>query len=216
MLTPQNMRTNPSLDIWDSAALSEDITHMGDSQLERYVRKAFEGQQDLQFLPAPFWEYTFSHYEDERAYPTPGKFFAGLYTTLPSAIAGTFTKHDGQRLDFDPEYRRRFENVLLRLLEECVAVEGNPTETQLRTAQYVIDAVGDIRFSDGPNSPARQFGRLLDEKETESSNGGVSIAEVPGIVRKLQFPDKSNNPLFAEALKLKTDPRYVALNYTFI
>ncbi len=121
------------------------------SQLERYVRLAFEGRIDEDFLPrhSLFW-HAFSVYGGgDRGPPKPGDFFAGLYTTIPSMIDGIFTRHDGTKIDADIEYRTRLEKILEKILEECINYDGSPNKEQSMLAQGSIDAVSSIKFSDG-------------------------------------------------------------------
>ena len=159
-LTPQNMRTDPSGNAYSPAALREDVTHMDGKQMKKYIRLAFQGEVDPKFLPvgSDFWRAWGS------THPQAGRFFAGIYTTMPHALDGSFTRADRSKLDFDPQYAVRFESILKKFLEECINYQGKPTRRKLMIAQGCVDAVDDIRFHSGPNSPEMQFIRPLQEK----------------------------------------------------
>ena len=206
-LTRETMRTDPSGNRFDPAALTEDVTHMDDSQLERYVRAAFKRESDRGFLPVPFWEYA---YEISGGRPTPGEFFAVIYTTLPSAINGTFTKSGGSKLDFDPEYSGRLESVLTKIMQECIVHEGDLNKELLNVAQEAINAVAYIKFHDGPNSPDKQFENALGQKNS------VNATEAREIIKGLKFPQTGSSQLYRIAEELKKDQRYSSLNFTFI
>lgn len=211
-LTNKSMRTDPAGNVWDFVALWEDIADMDSSQLERYVRLASQGQTDPKFLPqySLFWHAFSTHGGGDRSTPTPGRFFAGLYTTLPSIVAKTFTRDDGSPINVDPEYRTRLEKILIGILNECLTHDGQPTNRELMLGQAAIDAISHIRFSDGNNSPERQMYKMIKEKEP------LPVTEFQKLSQKVEFPDRNKNELYQLAAKLKEDTRYSSIDFEFV
>jgi hypothetical protein len=203
-LTKENMKIDPTGNKWDYAALMEDVNQMSSEQLDKYVRLAFLGEIDPEFLPphSYFWR-AFSVYGGgDRGPSTPGDFFAGIYTTIPSAHEGKYTRHDGTKIDVDPMYRSRFEQVLKGILEECLNYDGEPTKRELMLAKYAVETVDHIRFSDGSDSPEEQFVKAIEER------GSMPVTEAVEIMQKLKYPDVTKNELFQLARRLMKHPRY--------
>ncbi|MFA4820504.1 MAG: hypothetical protein WC613_06130 [Candidatus Aenigmatarchaeota archaeon] len=204
-LTAENMKVDPNGKVWDTATLVEDINQMSIEQLARYVRLAFVGETDPEFLPprSYFWRAFSIHGSDDGTYsPTPGNFFAGIYMTVPDAYEGKFTRSDGSKITVYPEYRSRFERVLKDIFEECLKCEGKPKQRELMLTRYALEAIDRIRSSDGPNSPVQQFSEALKER------GIVPASEIPEMLQKLEPPKDDKNELFQLAKKLLEDPRY--------
>jgi len=122
------------------AHVREDITHMDYSQLEMFVRGLILGERpkDLDFLPEHFWmEHADVHPSVE---VSVSRYLIGIRNKIPSAIDGKFTDHDGRKLDFDPSYQTRIEQILMKLADECLYHKGELTHKELALAQVVIDS----------------------------------------------------------------------------
>lgn len=206
-LTLESMRTDKRGKALDFAAFHEDVTHMDEGQLERYVKLAFRKERDTEFLPLPFWDYTFGQARGEYK---PGEWFAGISITVPGAVAGTFTKNDGTKADIDQEYRSRFENVLGRIFDELLSPDIQPTKEQLQMAQHAINAVGVIIFRGGHNHPKIQFAKTLRPMDYVNPAQGLQM------IRGNTLPDLATNELFRKATQMKADSRYAGLEYHFI
>jgi hypothetical protein len=212
-LTPEIMRTDPTGNRIEPGALDQDITAMDEAQLDKYVRLGFLDKWDLSFLPRPFWTQTFSVKGGQGPHdvPTPGDFFAGLYTTINAWQKGKFSykASNGPDYKIDPEYRNRLENILDRILDECRAVKGKLKKEHLMLAQGAVEALSNIRFSEGPNSPEEQFGQALEKA------GKLPIFEALELADSLQYPPINSNALFRKVITLKEDPRYSRIDYQF-
>ena len=113
---------------------------MDNSQLEGFVKGVVlrERPPELGFLPEHFWFEPLNVGPDvERSV---GGFFGGLSGIVYLALKGEFTRHDGTRLDFDPNYRTRIQDVMVRIADECLRHQGLPTRRELLLAQAVVDA----------------------------------------------------------------------------
>lgn len=174
-LTAENMESRNGL---LSHSIYRDIARMDETQLGRYTRMAFTGQRDLEFLPAPFWYYWFDasvhgSSADGRDRPSPADFLAGFHNTLASVARGTF--RIGERNEPLPDfgYRPRFRGVITAILDECLDIQGTPTEEQQMLAVFAVEAVGIVRSSErerkyGEGSSSRRG------KEQESVASGYS------------------------------------------
>ena len=151
-LTRQNMRTDPTGGRDDITSLLSDIGQMDDPQLETYLRLAFTGQIDADFLPphSHFWRgHSVNGGDGLHGGPLPvGAYFGGqIYHLLYDAAIG-FSK---LRAPTNIQTPLRFLNILERFLRECIDYKGTPDERQLIMAQSAIDTIGYIRFNERPD-----------------------------------------------------------------
>jgi len=206
-LTPENMQTDP--DNWnrDYVIVWEDISKMDGKQLDDYVRMAFVGNSDYQTWPEQFWS-GFSIDGSSTYQMSPGNWFSEIYVNIPHAQAGKFFRRDRKPLNFDPDYRTRFETIIENILEESQEVEGIPDEMQMRLAQYAIHAVGDIKFREGDNSISEQIRHGIGE--------GIKMTELPQVLAEVQMPDVNGKKIYQLASTLKEDARYAQLDFEFI
>lgn len=164
-----------------SHTIFRDIARMDKAQLSRYVRLAFTGEPDYQFLPRPFWDYWFdvqTHGRslDGRTPPSPAEFFSSLHNLLGSVARGTFQVG----FDGDPApnfgFRARYREVIIDLLNEAVNLEGEPDADQKKLASFAVEAVGSLRSK-------RDFmiDTLYRYREAEGD---------PEKLKKIKFPDE--------------------------
>ena len=115
-LTKENMETDPKGEIDDTIALLADINRMDDSQLEKYLRLAFTGVADKDFLPPSFWR-GFSLNGGGYGSLETGQFFGGnVYHAL---FNGTLMTKP--RIKIDAETPLRFTRILESSLSTGVA-----------------------------------------------------------------------------------------------
>lgn len=147
-LTPQNMESREGL---HSHSIFRDIARMDEEQLSKYVRMAFTGKRDVEFLPEPFWDYWFDMKKhggpgmDGRTPPSPADFLSEVHNMIAGTKAGIFTV--GYESDEQPnfEFRSTYRGVIMGLLDECEDLVGEPTDEQRILASYVVEAVGSIQ-----------------------------------------------------------------------
>lgn len=201
-LTMANMHSDVSGKTFnDTGTLSEDITRMDSSQLERYVRIAFTGHRDNQFLPAVFWNQT---YEIHHGEPSPGEFFAGIYTNVAYSIAGKTKRADGSKVELNTAYRDTFARILLGIIDECLNYDGQPNKNEFNLAQNAVDAVGKIRFREGESKVG------IEENLQEDD---MTAVEIEVVIKKLKEVDISRSLLIMKARELARDTRYQNLKY---
>ncbi|MBI2596169.1 hypothetical protein HYW46_05560 [Candidatus Daviesbacteria bacterium] len=208
-LTPEIMKTDPTGDTWDSAAMAHDITHMDLEQLNKYVRTVFSGERNYKFLPAPFWGmyYDTNRFggSDGKSVGSPDNLFADIYVSLgrmKQNNENTLSRYESFEYPVDFEYRGRLEYVITELLDECLNLSAKPIQKYLRLGLFAAETAKNIWLSDGPDSLEAQFINLLEEKEQ------ISVGKLKQELNTLPKQNPKNHPLFAKAIALESDPRY--------
>ena len=159
-LTPQNMESREGL---FSHSMYRDIARMDAEQLDKYVRMAFTGKTDTNFLPEPFWNYWFDMEKhggpgmDGRTPPSPAYFLSGMHNTIAGTKAGTFTVGDKGEEQPNFEFRSTYRAVIRGLLDECSDITDKPTDEQKRLASYAVEAVRRLQ-------PTESFNRNYQER----------------------------------------------------
>lgn len=212
-LSPEIMKTDPTGDVWDSAAMSHDITHMDPEQLNRYVRMTFLDEYDLSFLPNSFWG---RHYDanyfgssDGRSAGSPDNLFADIYVALGKMQRRgdlAFRVRNGKQIfeyPADFSYRERLITILSNILDTCLALEGKPTKVYLRLGLFAAEAVKNIWISDGPDSLEEQFVRMLEEK------GTIAAGDVEAEIKRMKAPVQQEiQEIVVKSQALLKDPRF--------
>ncbi|MBI2595544.1 hypothetical protein HYW46_02285 [Candidatus Daviesbacteria bacterium] len=214
-LSPENMQTDPTGNVFCYAPMEADITHMDKEQLDKYIRMTFMGRTDTKTLPYPFWgtyyEAGFLGGSDGHSPAGPNRLFGNIYSAVGRIQREGKTSFTAQSRNevfeypADFGYRLRLEKVLTGILDESQNVDGNPTPEQVRLGIFAAATIQDIALSDGPNSPEQQFVGMLQEK------GTTTIGVVRQMVGKLKHPKSEDNPLFARADTFLRDPRFGSL-----
>jgi len=160
-LTTENMESRNG---FLSHSIFRDLARMDESQLGKYTRMTFTDQRDLTFLPEPFWDFWFDasvhgSSSDGRKRPSPAAFLSGFHNTLASVARGTFRYGDWTEPRPDFGYRPGFRRVITSVLDECLSIDGYPTQEQRMLAGFAVESVGAIRSA---------------EREIESGKGSVS------------------------------------------
>ena len=161
-----------------SHTIFRDIARMDKPQLDKYTRMAFTGKSDKKFLPEPFWDYWFDGDKhggpgmDGRTPPSPAHFLSGVHNMIAGTKAGVFTV--GSNTDEQPnfEFRSTYRAVIQGILDECIALPGEPTDEQKRLASFAVEAVGRLQ-------PPETFNRDYRERVAARRGGkeGSPIAE---------------------------------------
>lgn len=179
-LTAQNMESRYGL---FSHSIYRDIARMDEEQLTRYTRMAFTGKRDTKFLPAPFWDYWFDmekhgRGDDLRTRSSPAIFLSDTHDMIGSISRRTFRVGEDGEEQPDFSFRARFRHVLLGILDDCMAVEGSPTNEQKQLASFAVEAVGELQS-------VESFTRV-----------GVSIAkERQGVLTQDKYPQELQKDL---------------------
>lgn len=212
-LTPENLESRDGI---LGTPIYRDLGRMNEDQLETYVRKAFLGERDLDFLPPPFWDYYFRagiHGENpynEKAPGSPAGFFAGVHDTIGSDKRGTFSigREGEEKPDFG--YRRRIRNVIKKLLSESLDVKGKPTQEQKRIASFAVETAGVFKS-------AEIFRLIGNDIVEERRRYGQNISsEYPQELREdLVQLEADRGEMLAKAEILMRDSRFGKLKLTY-
>ena len=119
-------------------------------QLEAYIRAAFTGQHDVDFLPphSHFWRgHSISGGGDRGSLSVGDYFGSQIYHMFYDSVIG-FSPRSSSASSQTPI---RFLNILEKILHECIGYQGIPDERQLIMTQSAIDTVGAIRFNERPD-----------------------------------------------------------------
>lgn len=143
----------------DHSKIWRDVGRMDEDQLNRYVGLAFQGEEDLSFLPRTFWRHYFELdvEHSDRGMPSPARFFAEMYIIIGRIKEGTYRVHGEAP---DEIFRPRFETVINRLTGELLKQESEPTEKQLKLASSIAEAIERINTNEGPDGSGRRFGEV--------------------------------------------------------
>lgn len=199
-LTSENMKTRPHTRNYD--AMDQDIASMDSEQLNRYIRLAFTGGQDLGFLPEQFWDnFNILGGDGGDGAPNPGIYFSDVFVRMGKGI------EEGRD---STGCRQRLRKIFIDILDESIRLKGQPTETQMMLTKFTIEAVGNIRFSDGPNSPELQF-----IQKSVEEGGSIPVSRGREIAKSLEYPNIDKNEMFRRVRELKNDPRYKSLEFPF-
>ncbi len=221
-LTRQNMETtNRTL----GTELFRDIARMDRRQLDKYVRRAFNGDKDASFLPLPFWE---TWYDVKLPGPslngipssTPSRFFSGTHDLIGAIARGV--RRVGQVGEEQPdfEYRVRYRDVLFSILVDC-SQEESPGKKEKRMAGFAVEAVWLLRSTelfnrDYPRMTVGNGGKegtptfLEDSAELSSDLEVVERekAEMMEMVDSLIGDDRFKLSGFRELFKTNPHPLY--------
>ena len=201
-LTSENMRTDPKGEVISDGAMYEDLTKMDQDQLGRYVRRAFLGETDLDFLPEPFW-WNFDTYSDGlnlHTAPDPGTFFGGFYHTLGRMeVRGEtgWTTDKGVEYTIDFGFYTRLEKVLKDIFDELLTLEGEANESQRLMGKFAMKA-------------SRRMG--LREEDVEGLYQGQKPEEIKvdriEMITRRSLEHRDLIGVFTREQTLTRDPRY--------
>lgn len=166
-LTQENQMTPAHAELFTNPVqLHHDVTVMDKNQLDRYVRLAFSGQEDLDFLPYAFWRNAYSMYHrgsgDGRIPDSAGLFFGELHGFVYRIIT-RHTEVDKCWYDYPvhAEYLDNFKIVFTGIVQECLS---NP-EPDAKVSQFVsfsVEAAEGVARSYYSDTPYFEIAVFLD------------------------------------------------------
>jgi len=192
VLTAENRRFLSDGHTGRTTDLLADIGEMDDPQLERLIRLTFSWQRDEKFLPGYYWRAFLMEGDGERGHIGAGSFFGSLYVN-----AGEARTEEGIQLEKQagyeevyPNLRGKLENIFIQIADECLLVEGEPTEEDVKKAQSVTVAGAVISFDDrwesvgGELTPVR---RRPCPRKQELFDRVLALRDKPGYAGRMPY-----------------------------
>ncbi len=146
--------------------MHHDVTVMDIDQLGRYVRLAFTGKRDEEFLPLAFWIDAYSsHHRGSGNGRTPdsaGLFFGELHGFVYKIV----TKHPEMNESWydypvNADYLDNFRQIFTEIAQECLQKE-DPDETTRQLASFLVETAEGVAGSYYGDTPYDQLAPFFD------------------------------------------------------
>jgi len=167
-LTSENRRTPSGAEYFSNGKdLHHDVTNMDEGQLEKYMRMAFLGQRDEEFLPYLFWRHAFASYYkrgygDGREPNPPGTFFGDMHGFV-SNIINRHPEMDESWYDHpvNGEYLENLLKVTNKIMQEALE-HPNPDDNAKQLAFMAVQTAEGVAGSHYSDTPYKKMALVLD------------------------------------------------------